>query len=150
MIRKRFDPELYAQNDEMAKKAVRRIFRGSGLSIKPHVKKRDVDLQVFDGKEHLFNVETEIKRVWKPGEDFKYENVQFPARKEKFCKLDKPTYFIMFNRDTSEYLVVPDKVMLKSPKVEVPNRFCPQGEYFFQVPLKKVIFNSVDKILEKL
>ena len=97
----------------------------------------------------MFNVETEVKRVWK-NKDFEYDSVQFPERKAKFAKLEVPTLFVMFNEKLSAYLVVKDKDLLKSPCVEVPNRYCYKGEYFYQVPLKKVKFNEIKSTIKEI
>lgn len=149
--RKWFDKDLYKQNDSIAKLNVIRIFkRIPGYTVEENEKKRGVDLFVFNKKgEHVFNIECEIKRVWK-GKKFEYENVRFPERKEKFAKLKPPTIFLMFNDDQSSYLVVKPKDLLKSPKKEVRNRFVFSGEYFFIVPLKKITLNNLKKVLNEL
>lgn len=150
-VRKRFDRDLYEKYDTLAKEAVEKLIDKRKFRVEENPKKRGVDLQVYRRKddELLFNIETEVKRVWKT-KDFKYDSVQFPERKAKFCVLEKPTVFIMFNEDQSSYLAVRDKDLLKSPCVEVPNRYCYKGEYFYQVPLKKVKFNDVKSIIGKI
>lgn len=147
-MRKRFDKELYEANDRLARENVRKV--APNFDIRDNVKKRDVDLLVYDKDgNHVANIETEIKRVWK-GPDFKYESVQFPERKAKYAKLDKPTIFVMFNEDQSKFLVVKDKDLLASPAVVVPNKYVYAGELFFQVPLDKVTFNDISSILQEI
>jgi hypothetical protein len=148
-MRKRFDPELYRINDKLAKECVKSIVDKRKYKIEENPKKRGVDLLVYHKGVHIFNIETEIKRVWKD-KDFKYDSVQFPERKDKFCKLEVPTLFVMFNADQSAYLVVKDKDLMKSPRVEVPNRYCYKDEYFFQVPLKKVVFNNLNQVINSM
>lgn len=149
MARKRFDINLYEQNDKLAKESAIKLLDKRKYKIEENPKKRGVDLLVYNKGEHIFNIECEIKRVW-TGKDFPYESVQFPERKEKFAKLDKPTLFIMFNKDQSAFLAVDSRDLVKSPKVEVPNKYVYSGELFFQVPLKKVSFNDVKSIISKL
>ena len=150
-MRKLFDRELYEKYDSLAKNAVKNLFKdvssltGHDFDIQENVKKRGVDLLAYAFGNHIFNIETEVKRVWKG--EFEYDSVQFPERKQKFAELDKPTLFIMFSEDLSQYLVVNNTDLLNAPKAMVRNRYVSYGENFFQVPLDKVIFNDLRKAL---
>jgi len=148
-MRKRFDRELYEKYDKLAKDNVIKLVDKRKYKIIENPKKRGVDLLVYKKGIHILNIETEIKKLWK-GKDFKYTTVQLPERKEKFAKLEVPTLFIMFNSNQKSYLVIKDKDLLKSPKVEVPNKYVYRGEYFFQVPLKNVYFNNIKAVLEEV
>lgn len=145
--RKRFDPQLYAENDAKSKDFVRDLLKGTEFQAVENPKKRGVDLLIFKDSQHICNVECEIKLVWKD-KDFPYENVQIPVRKEKYAILDKPTIFLMLNNDQTQYLCFTDKQMLASPKKEVPNRYVYSGEYFFQIPKDKVVFNDLLSLLK--
>lgn len=150
-MRKFFDKELHAQFDGPAKNAVLKLFsdlEGYQFQVQENEKKRGVDLLVYKDDIHVFNVETEVKRVWKS--EFAYDSVQFPERKQKFAELDLPTLFIMFNHDLSEYLVVNGADLIGSPKEMVRNRYVSYGEYFFQVPLNRVLFNNLKKSIINL
>ena len=148
-MRKRFDPELHKENDKLARKAIKELLKGSGLTVKDNPKVREVDILVYKGKEHLFNIECEIKRVWK-GEKFPYDNVQFPERKGKYAKLEKPTIFVMFNDDQSKFIALHGKNLIDSPKAEVPNKYVRAGEMFYQVPLDKVSMNDLLCVINEL
>lgn len=148
---KRFDPELYKENDEKARNALRKAFGKSVIyRIEDNPKKRGVDLLVYQGEEHVFNIEVEIKKVWKGATGFPYANVQFPERKEKYAKLEKPTLFVMFNEDQSQYLAVTGEDLVESPRVEVRNKYVFQGEKFFQVPKSKIYFNDIQSAISRL
>lgn len=149
MIRKRFSPELYEQNDKLAKEKAITLLDKRVYKVVENPNKRGVDLLVYKKGEHVFNIECEIKKVWS-GKEFKFDNVQFPERKNKFAILEKPTLFIMFNKDQSSFLVVNSKDLVASPKVEVPNKYIYKGEYFYQVPLNKVYFNNIKSSLNNL
>ncbi|MEY3422569.1 MAG: hypothetical protein RIR48_2886 [Bacteroidota bacterium] len=140
---KKFDRELYEANDKLAKNAAKNVLSEFGYkNVRESTKRTDVDLIVADNTgEILFYVEVERKLVWTE-KNFKYENVQFPERKAKYAKLDKPTYFLMFSNDMENYLVVKGKDLLQSPREIVRNKYIKYGEYFFQVPLNKVTFNN--------
>lgn len=145
-VHKRFDPQLYAENDEKSKNFTRNLLKGSEYQVLDNPKKRGVDLLVYKDSKHICNIEVEIKLLWKT-KDFPYENVNIPVRKEKYAKLDKPTIFLMQNKDQTDYLCILDKDLLDSPKKEVPNKYSYAGEFFYQVPLDKVIFNDLLKVL---
>lgn len=147
--RKRFDPELYAANDALAKEFVKNLLKGTAYQAIDNVKKRGVDLLIYKDSVHICNIECEIKRVWKESK-FPYESVQIPARKEKYAILDKPTIFVMLNNTQSDYLAFTNKEMLASPKVEVPNKYVYKGEYFFQIDKNSVVFNDVLAVLGKV
>lgn len=150
-FRKRFDRDLYEKYDTLAKEGVEKLIDKRIYKVVENPKKRGVDLQIYRRKDDklMFNVETEVKRVWKERQ-FQYDSVQFPERKAKFAKLEVPTLFVMFNEKLSSYLVVKDKDLLKSPCVEVPNRYCYKGEYFYQVPIKKVKFNEIKSVIKEI
>jgi hypothetical protein len=148
-VRKRFDPNLHKENDKLARKAVKALMKDSGYKIKDNPKVRDVDMLVYKDKNHIFNIECEIKRVWK-GQTFPYGNVQFPERKAKYAKLDKPTIFVMFNDDQSAFIALHGKDLILSPKAMVPNKYVLAGEIFYQVPLDKVSENDILKLVREL
>ena len=105
-------------------------------------KRYAVDLLIYKDDVHVFNVEAEVKSHWK--KDFQFGDVQFCEREQKYAMLDKPTYFVMFNNDLSQFLVVKDKDLIASPLKEIPNRRHFSGEYFFKVPLSRVTFNKFE------
>lgn len=144
--RKRFDPKLYEENDTVAREFVKNLLKGTEFQAIDNVKKRGVDLLIYKNSEHICNLECEIKRVWKNTE-FPYENINFPKRKEKYALLDKPTIFIMLNDTQSDYLTITGADMLSSPCVEVPNKYVYKGEFFFQIPKDKVVFNDLLTVL---
>lgn len=140
--RKRFDPALYAENDEIARNFVKDILKDSGYQALDNPKKMGVDLLIYKDSVHIANVECEIKRVWKTTE-FPYDSIQIPCRKEKYTGLKQPTVFLMLNADQSQYLAITDKSLLASPKKEVPNKYVYKGEFFFQVDKDAVMFNDL-------
>jgi len=148
--RKHFDRELYNKNDKLAKECTRAIIKKhKNFKVEENEKKRGVDLLLYYKGKHVANIECEIKRVWKTKKFF-YPSIQIPERKEKFTGLDKPTIFIVFNNDQSSYMAIEEKNLLASPKKEVPNRFVYKGEYFFQVPRRKAVQDSMKSILKRL
>lgn len=150
-MRKFFDKNLHDKYDKNAKNEILKIFKSEldyNFELIENPKTRGVDILVHTNGDHIFNIETEVKTLWK--EEFKYDTVQFPERKEKFAKLEKPTLFVMFNNDYSQFLTVSSKDLLSAPKKMVRNRYVRYGELFYQVPLEKVLFNDLKKSLINL
>lgn len=151
-MRKRFDRELYNEVDKKTKEKVFSLLEEfDNIHAAENTKKTKVDILVTDPDtdELKFNIECEVKRVWK-NKEFPYESVQIPERKLKYAILDKPTLFVMFNVDYSAYLVIKSADLVASPCVEVPNKYVYKGEKFFQVPLTKVVFNDINKVIKEI
>lgn len=149
-MRKRFDRDLYNETDKLAKNSAIKLVDSAKYTVTENPKKTNVDLLVADNEgKHIFNIECEIKKVWKTKE-FPYESVQFPERKAKYANLDTPTIFVMFNHDLSSFLAVSGNSLLSSPCVEVPNKYVHKGEKFFQVPLTSVSFDDINKVIKEI
>ena len=83
--------------------------------------------------------------MWKSGK-FPYEDIQLPARKRKYCELDKPTLFVMFRKDGKKLKCFWSQDVLGSELREIPNKYVFSGEKFFKIPLK----DSFDTILSAI
>lgn len=148
--RKHFDRELYNKYDVMAKAKANEIFATGGWTIENNEKKMGVDFLVFDEDDnHVAYLEVEVKTNWEEKE-FPYSDVQWPERKWKYCNLDKPTIFMMFNIDASHYLTARGETLLSSKLEMVRNKYVRYGENFFKVPVSKITFDNVYKELGKL
>lgn len=146
-ITKRFDRALFEANDKRCRDKVKELL--AGIDVRDNPKKMGVDLQVFVNNEHMFNIECESKSHWAE-EKFQYEDLNLPARKEKYTQLDKPTLFIIFSKDLSNHFLIPQDVLVTSPKVEVKNRYVYNGELFFKVDLKRAILNGLKDMVEQM
>ena len=135
-VRKRFDRELFNETDGTARDSARTYWKSLGHTVEDHPDRYAVDLIVDTGTE-TFYCEVEIKKVW-TGATFKYDTLQIPERKAKFAKLDKPAYFMIFNKERTHAFICSHTALLESPVVEVPNKYVYSGEMFFQVPISKL------------
>ena len=143
-VKKRFDRNLYKLYDELAKDATRLYNRGRGLSVEDNPNRYAQDLILSeDGCTWLG--ECEVKLVW-DGSDFPYDNVQLPQRKEKFFK--ETTQFYIWNSTLTRAATFWSNEIQDLEPVEVPNKYVYKGEYFFQVPLERVTFISLEHNLE--
>jgi hypothetical protein len=148
MKTKRFSPKLYKANDLKAKRAVKKLFKGTKYTIKENKNRYEVDLLVFNSKkEHVFNIEAEIRHNWNTTKKFPFDTIRIPYRKLKYLQLDKPTIFVSFNKDLTAYAAMRDNDILESPVKVVPNRYVKAGEKFFVIDLKNVQFNNLKGLL---
>lgn len=148
-MRKAFDKELYNKYDIAARTAVKELLKGTDWTVQDSEKKMAVDLEIYEGTAKIAYIETEVKLNWNQ-EKFQYGDVQWPERKWKYCKLDKPTIFLMFNHDLSQYLTATGDTLLSSKLEMIRNKYVKYGENFFKVPVDKVIFNDVQGQLRSL
>lgn len=127
-VRKRFNRELYQQNDDFAKNIVLE-YLGEGWEENPNG--RSVDLINNYTKQVA---ECEIKRVWR-GPEFPYDDIQIPERKGKWKNLD--IQFFILNNEGTHAIMFTGKSLKQSRLKEVPNKFVYKGEYFYKVPLEE-------------
>ncbi len=149
-MRKKFDKELYNKYDTAAKTAAIKLFENlTPYTIEQSLKKTAVDFRILKDGELVGYLEVEVKRTWK-GSTFEYPDVQFPERKWKYCKLDKPTIFMMFNEDLSSYLTVEGETLISSKLEMVRNKYIKYGEMFFKVPVGNILFDNIKPMLDNL
>jgi hypothetical protein len=140
---KKFDKKLFKENDKIAKQLTIKLIKSVfDLNAVENLDEYGVDLCIVMENEVVAYVESEIKMVWDTV-NFPYKTVQFPERKAKFARLEKPTLFCMINGLKNRAITVWDMDLLASPLIEVPNRYNPTGELFYQVPLEKVKFYNI-------
>lgn len=140
---KKFDQQLYKENDMIAKKLTPKIIKNAfGLDSHENTYKYGVDFWLIRNSEIIAYAETEIKLVWNTT-NFPYSSVQFPERKKKFTELDKPTLFVMINSPKNRALTVWSKDLVQCPLVEVSNKYKIEKELFYQVPLNLVTFHDI-------
>jgi hypothetical protein len=138
--RKRFSKSLFDDNDEVARMAVEQLKHHFGVDeFRDSESRYTVDREGWKAEEHLVNVEVEVKHNWKRGlETFPYDTIHLPKRKEKYLELDKPTHFVIFSSDMEGAIVFSDKTVKDYAVMkEVPNKFVPKGEMFFNIPVNK-------------
>ena len=141
--RKKFDYELFKQNDKLAREVGKAYWKSKGKTAIDNPDRYGPDL-VVDGE---FYCEMEIKSAWK-GKEFKYRTCQIPHRKAKYLdkdKYDMPTHFLILNNEQDYAFYITAEDVASSPVVEVPNKYVPSGEMFFQVPLDKLNLVELSK-----
>lgn len=150
---KQFDSELHAKNDRLAKRIcinfLPRILKKINFRKYEFVRivvnedQYGPDLKCFIGDKLIAYFEPEIKYNWPDGQDFPFEDLQIPERKEKFTKLGVPISFIVLSPCLTRIAFVKRRDLLESRKEEVPNKHIKKGELFFKIPKEKVKFFSL-------
>lgn len=125
-IKKPFSGNLYAANDPPARAAV-----------KAHLGKKCIDNPDKYGVDLMFEgrmIEVEIKQHWGLTDEFPYDTVQISERKGKFR--GKNVEFWVLNKFINRAIIIPSHLLNSRYLKEVPNKFCPSGEYFYCIPVR--------------
>jgi len=142
-VRKGFSKALFDQNDGPARQAVRGLAKTFGLDeIVENPARYDIDLLGQVNGETVKFIEVEVKYGWKGGA-FPFSTIHLPERKEKFCKKDMDVVFCILSKDLKQAAIFDKQTVLKSEKVEVPNRYIRSGEMFFDIPINEVSFVGI-------
>ena len=126
MLSKPFSKGNHKANDKPAKDAVLKFLRSKGLDAIENPNDYGVDILVS-------RYEVERRNIWT--DKFPYKTVHVPARKAKFLKF--PIIYAVVNTNFDRVMLCSSVVIRKYPKIEVPNKSMPEGEYFYDVPIKE-------------
>ena len=140
---KRFNQDLFNQNDAPARKIVARSFLWLwGITLVNNPDKYGVDLVAFkDGKVQGF-VEFEVKHNW-VGHRFPFRTAYFPARKARIFEHQKrfghslPVIFVMFNQDMTSFLWFRGDDVMNGERVLKKTKLTDWAEEFIEVPVSK-------------
>lgn len=136
---KKFNDQLYADNDTQACNAVLSYINSMGTYAVRNDDRYGPDIVVYAGFKPSFYAEAEIKRVWKPGTEFQWGTVQLPERKAKFIGTGFPIEFWILRADLKAALVIPESSIYMERLVEISNVHIASGELFFQIPVGECI-----------
>tara|TARA_Y100000310_G_scaffold340112_1_gene434836 strand:- start:5331 stop:5819 length:489 start_codon:yes stop_codon:yes gene_type:complete len=145
MVTKKFNPSLYSITDFVGKNVVSQYYMSVGLKVSEGGK-YDIDLLLNgiskDGiKFNNVPVEVEYrmgskgKEVWN-GKTFKYTTVHVPYRKKKFVTVPNMLYAVV-NKNCDLIITCEGSVIKECPVKEIKNTAVSNGEYFYDVPIKK-------------
>lgn len=144
VIRKKFDPDLFAENDRRARAAVLAHVHSSGLHAIENPDLYGPDLIVYSGYRPAYYLEVEIKRVWKAQDGtFPWDTIQLPERKAKFLRKRLPVEFWILNNSCDYAVIIPETELDSSLLAIVPNSQVAEGEKFFQIPVENLIIKSL-------
>lgn len=136
MNRKPFNQAVHDACDPPARDAVIRYMESKGYYAKPHPDKYKVDLVV----ENEFMVPVGYVEVEKRDWEYvpkHFKTIHVPSRKKKLVENDLPTTYFVVSKSLKTAWWCTTVDILDSPLVEVKNKAVAEGEYFYDVPIKK-------------
>jgi hypothetical protein len=138
-VYKLFDKKLFDKYDPPAREAVTKWMKMKwGIDCIPNPNVYGVDLIALRGENQVGLVEVEV-RSWAYCH---YPTIHIAHRKDKLFQQDLPVLFFALTQDLSHAYWCRADIAKKYPLVEVKNFEVPNGELFFDVPVKQ--FKYVD------
>jgi len=134
-MNKKFDQELYNENDKIAKDAVSNyLVRTKRVHVEEGTK-YGVDLHMYRDGDLVAVLEVERRHNWK--DEFVFSTVHVPLRKRKLLEgTPAPSFLFSVRSDCKKALWCPGETILNSPVVQMSNKYV-KNESFFDVPLSK-------------
>ena len=137
-VYKPFNQAVHDACDPPARDAVIRYHASRGRIAKPHPDKYKVDLII----ENEFMVPVGYAEIeMRDWEECPFPTIHVPERKKKLFDNDMPTIYFVVSRCLKRAWWCDTKEILASPLIEVKNKDVAEGEYFYDVPIKK--FKSI-------
>ena len=134
---KPFDPDLHNDNDPLGREAVKRYQRTRNRHAIDNPNPYGVDLLIYENDELIFYTEVEVRTCW-TNHTFPYPTIHIPERQTKLLTNDKPTLYAVIKPTGTHMLVCSADTILNAPRHEIPNRYLPNNEYFYDVPLDQM------------
>lgn len=132
---KQFDPDLYKENDQIAKeKAIAFLSSRFDYKLLSSEEVYEYDLLMQDHFENQVSIEVERKKTWK-SRIFPYDSIDIPFRKNK----NTATLFILFNFSYSALALI-EMAIIRQSKISIKNTIYTRGEKFFNVNKIEAIF----------
>lgn len=143
---KKFNPDDYHKN-QLAFESLQQHFS----FLFPILRQEDygVDVAIYNGERAyqkqaapLCYLEIESKSNWK-GKEFPkhFPDVQFLAKKQRFIRMDKPVYWVLFNDDcTNAGIINFRKIMLYELDVVYCKPDSIGYDFFYRIPKKEMVW----------
>jgi len=142
---KRFDRQLFDDNDPQTRKAARKLLPTAlkkilNLDEEPVLDdnpcRYDVDLIC---EKHNLSVEVETKHGWGDGK-FQWGDMHIPRRKSKYLKKDGNVFFVVFNTSRTQAGIMTKESVSKAKIVNKFNRLSRLHEDYLSVPVDEIIW----------
>lgn len=145
-LNKKFDPELYKEFDIFGRKLAKKYFFNKyKLNLIDNQDTYGVDLNIIINTKCIGHVEVEVRTNWYTN-DFKFTTLNIPLRKEKYFVSELPTFFMSINKIGTRAFLCNSKTILNCNKEEVKNKYVSKNEYFYKVPIEKLLKINLEKI----
>lgn len=133
MNRKPFNQAVHDACDPPAREAVIRFHESRGYYARSYDKYK-VDLLI----ENEFMVPVGYAEIeMRDWEECPFPTIHVPERKKKLFDNDMPTTYFVVSKSLKTIWWCKAKDILDSPLIEVKNKAVAEGEYFYDVPIKK-------------
>jgi len=143
-IHKKFDKQLFDQNDPKSRSVVKEFFKKHNLLFKDNTDKYGIDLLSSD---ETVGIEIERRLVW-VGNSFPYDEINLPERKTKFFLKNIATFYVILSKDYSRMGMISGKVIKEyltdDLLKENSNKFVNNGELFYKIPKNKFKWFNLD------
>ena len=137
-MRKPFSQDMHTEYDGVGKSRVAEHFKiAYGIELVEHEDKYAVDLVAYKDGKKLGYVEVEVRDSWSKDE-FPFDSLHIPERKEKLLNNDMRTYLVSVNKLGTRAFICDASVILNSPRMEKNNKHVQQGELFFLVDPSRI------------
>ena len=137
MLNKQFNTELHEHYDEIGRLRAYKLFKQLyGIELIDNPDEYAVDLIAIKNNKIVGYVEVEVREAWDGV--FLYDTLNIPSRKKKLLTNNLPTALVAFNKQGTFCFICKDTVVLASPLIEVKNKYIPNGEFFYKVPVDKI------------
>jgi len=137
MANKPFDASLHAQHDKDGRDFVKAFYKKHGLDAQDNPDQYGVDLLVYYDDSLVGYAEVEVRQNWDK-EQFPFDTLNVPERKQKLLTNDLETTFFSVSKDHSRAFMCQDRIVLSSPLMESANKYVGSGEKFFKVPIDQI------------
>ena len=137
-MRKPFSQDMHTEYDGVGKSRVAEHFKiAYGIDLVEHEDKYAVDLVAYKDGKKLGYVEVEVRDSWSK-DDFPFDSLHIPERKEKLLNNDMRTYLVSVNKLGTKAFICDASVILNSPRMEKNNKYVEHGELFFLVDPSRI------------
>lgn len=129
---------MHTEYDGVGKSRVAEHFKiAYGIDLVEHEDKYAVDLVAYKDGKKLGYVEVEVRDSWSK-DDFPFDSLHIPERKEKLLNNDMRTYLVSVNKLGTKAFICDASVILNSPRMEKNNKYVEHGELFFLVDPSRI------------
>lgn len=125
----------YNKWDSPAKQAVRNFLLRLGCQLSSDIEDYNADIKVI--KPEVSYHEVEVKPGWVSDWPPSWDTIHIPYRKKRLIDMqdlpDRLTFYVL-RKDLQKAWSIKASECINI--VQVPNKFIPSGEYFFNIPVK--------------
>lgn len=149
MIVKPFNKELHNQYDSIGRNVVISYFLNElEIDARDNPNIYGVDLILYKDGTMIGFAEVEVRSNWN-SDEFPYDTLNVPCRKEKLLKNNLPTFFFSINKILTKMFCCSAEEVMGSEVRENKNKYINENEFFYKVPVKNLILISINETINQ-